>query len=286
MPFCASAGASRGANLATRTGGFPRTRVQVCVDLSSRHGGPWRRQCRPSVPSVRLGREPLAREDAARAPCACPFSCPSVCRWLLHSPRPRRVRRLSPKPGLGDSAPCTPTPEEGTRSPRRSLSRLCPLCLLRGGSWGRAGGESAVAGHTPAHVFRVGTASFRTRPPRRSPAASASASATSPRNAGGSRLCPWWSRVCGSVFCVGGSLGPATASIFKYHLPRGQLPLTLHRPSPLAPRPLCSRPALHPAPCGPDPAAPCGPGCNLGWLEAGSPSASYYRGQNCLDFCN
>lgn len=76
--------------------------------------------------------------------------------------------------------------------------------------------------------------------------------------------------VAGLWVCVGGSLGPAPASIFKYHLPRGQLPLTLHRPSPLASRPLCSRPALHPAPCGPDPAAPCGPGCNLGaagsWL--------------------
>lgn len=86
--------------------------------------------------------------------------------------------------------------------------------------------------------------------------------------------------------CVGGSLGPAPASIFKYRLRGVSSPLTLHRPSPLASRPLCSRPALHPAPCGPDPAAPCGPGCNLGWLEAGSPSASYYRGQNCLDFCN
>lgn len=136
MPFCASAGASRGANLATRTGGSPRTRVQVCVDLSSRHGGPWRRRCRPSVPSVRPGREPLAREDAARAPCACPFSCPSVCRCLVHSPLPRRVRRLSPKPGLGDSAPCTlgPAPWPPARSAHVQpsiLHRVDPTPRLR-----------------------------------------------------------------------------------------------------------------------------------------------------------
>lgn len=155
----------------------------MCTDLSSCHSGrdtavpSFRPRSPPGAGALRPGGSMPGPVPQPGRPVPV---CASVCRCFLHGTCPRCVLRSVSETRASRQSALSIRTGRGTRSARARVfyPHVPPVFYTD------APGSVLSPGHGPAHVSWVGAVSFKTCPPPLSPAALASPSSTSPRNAG------------------------------------------------------------------------------------------------------